>query len=251
MVKGDKCMGKNIDEEFNFPGAGEAISQAMGLANLGVIAPHKEKYYNRYNMKWLESMVDSGEKIKFITFWKADEGCENNWLSQWYQGNPFIINGRKYYTAEQYMMSEKVLLFNDFDKYVRIMNSKDPSVCKHIGREIIPGFDGKTWGRAAREVLFHGNLGKLQADIALVDALLSTENAVLVEASPTDNIYGSGIAKEDLLNKDGTLKVHPRYWHNSEKPDKQSENKLGFVWMGIRDLFRDLMKMERDEKYLD
>lgn len=239
-------MEKNIDEEFNFPGAGEAISRAFDLANLGVIAPHKEKYYNRYDMKWLENKVDSGEKIKFITFWKADNGCENNWLSQWYQGIPFVINGRKYYTAEQYMMSEKALLFNDFDKYVRIMNSKDPSVCKHIGREFILGFDGKTWGRAAREVLFHGNLGKLQADIALVDALLSTENAVLVEASPTDNIYGSGIAKEDLLNEDGSLKVHPRDWHTKDNPSKQSENKLGFVLMGIRDLFFDIMHIPKE-----
>ena len=244
-------MGKNIDEELNFPVAGEVISSAMDLGNLGVIAPHKAKYYDRYNMQWLESMVDSGEKLKFVTFWKADEGCENNWLSQWYQGKPFIINGRKYYTAEQYMMSEKALMFNDFDKYARIMQAKDPGKCKSIGREKITGFDGKEWGRASREVIFHGNLGKIQANIKLVDALLSTENAILVETSPLDRLYGAGLAKDDLLNADGTLKVHPRDWHTTTDPDRQAENKLGFVWMGIRDLFRDLMKMGKENRYLE
>ncbi len=139
------------------------------------------------------------------------------------------------------MMSEKALLFNDFDSYLRIMNEKNPKECKAIGRGV-KGFDGKTWGRAAREVIFHGNLGKLQADNEIVDALLSTGDAILVEASPLDNIYGSGISKENLLNEDGTLKVHPRDWHTDKEPDKQSENKLGFVLMGIRDLFRDFMK---------
>ncbi len=234
--------------EFNNPEAANAFMNALDLANLGVVAPHKEKYYNRYNMDWLESMVDSGEKLTFVTFWKADPGCENAIFSQWYQGNPFVINGKRYYTAEQYMMSEKALFANDFESYAKIMKEKSPKECKRLGR-MVQNLDGKAWGRASREVIFHGNLGKIQADIAFVDALLSTEDAVLVEASPLDRRYGSGIAKEDLLNPDGSLKVHPRDWHTKEEPTIQAENKLGFVLMGIRDLFRDLMKMDKDEKY--
>ncbi len=230
------------------PEAGKALMNALDLANLGIIAPHKVKYFERYDMKWLEDKVDSGCDLSFVTFWKVDEGCENAMFSQWYQGNPFVVNGRTYYTAEQYMMSEKALLFGDYDIYSQIMKEKDPAQCKALGK-MVQKFDGKTWGKVAREVLFHGNLSKLQADIELVDALLSTEQAVLVEASPYDNIYGAGIAKEDLLNSDGTLKVHPKDWHTKDNPTKQSENKLGFVLMGIRDLFRDLMKIAPDCKY--
>lgn len=208
----------------------------------GVIAPLKE-YYDRYDMKWLSDRVDSGADLTFVTFWIADPGNENREFSQWYQGKPFGINGRTYYTAEQYMMSEKALMFNDFDKYVRIMNSKDPQVCKQIGRELIVGFDGKRWGRAAREVVFRGNLGKFQSDASLMDKLLSTGDAVLVEASPLDNIYGAGLTREELLNHDGTLKVHPKDWHTKKKPTEQSESKLGFILMGLRDLFRDLMQV--------
>ena len=91
-----------------------------------------------------------------------------------------------------------------------------------------------------REIIFHGNLGKFQSDITLVDALLETENAVLVEASPYDGIYGAGLAESDLLNPDGTLKEMPENWKNP-KNGTQATNHLGFVLRGLRDLFRQLM----------
>ena len=235
-------MSKDYEEiKLNNAEEVQGLMYALDLANFGVIAPHKMKYYNRYNMNWLSSRVDSGEKLNFVTFWKADKGEENRMFSQWYQGEPFVVNGRTYYTAEQYMMSEKALLFKDYARYDQIMREKDPAKCKQIGGDV-ENFDGKVWGKAAREVLFHGNLGKLQADIVLVDALLKTGDAVLIEASPYDGIYGSGIKKDDLLSPDGTLKVHPKDWLNPKDPTKQSENKLGFVLMGVRDLFNDLFK---------
>lgn len=61
---------------------------------------------------------------------RRDEGEENNVFSQWYKGRPFVINGRSYDTAEQYMMSEKALLFNDLDMYQRIM--KEPVISAGI-----------------------------------------------------------------------------------------------------------------------
>ena len=91
-----------------------------------------------------------------------------------------------------------------------------------------------------REIVFHGNLGKFQADIGLVYELLKTENAVLIEASPYDGIYGAGIPESKLLNEDGSLKVLPQNWINP-KNGTQAQNHLGFVLMGIRDLFRELM----------
>jgi hypothetical protein len=91
-----------------------------------------------------------------------------------------------------------------------------------------------------KDIIFHGNLGKYQSDIVLVDALLNTENAVLVEASPYDGIYGVGLTDGDLLNPNGTLKVMPENWKNP-KDGTQATNHLGFVLMGIRDLFRELM----------
>ncbi len=222
------------------PDMAKAIIKAMDLGNLGIIAPHKEKYFNRYKIDWLINEVDSGREFKYVTFWQADEGCEKRVLSQWYP-YPFEINGRVYQTAEQYMMSEKALLFNDLDSYKKIMNEPNPKVCKQLGRKVI-GFQSDVWDKAFREIIFHGNLGKVQSNIEFVDALLSTEEAILVEASPLDDKYGAGLSKDELLNPDGTLKVKPQDWHTKDST-KQAENNLGFVLMGIRDLFKDLMRM--------
>ena len=221
------------------PEIAKAYKRAMELSDLMIVAPHKAKYYQRYNIQWLIEQVAKGKKFKYVTFWKADEGEENNIFSQWYARKPFFINGRRYSTAEQYMMSEKALLFDDLDMYRMIMNEPDPSLCKQYGRQV-KGFTGHIWEDAFREIIFHGNLGKLQSDIEIVDALLKTENAVLIEASPYDDIYGAGMRKKELLNPDGTLKTLPQNWHKSGST-RQAENNLGFILMGIRDLFRALM----------
>ena len=219
-----------------------AVIRANDLANLGIVAPHKKRYINRYDMEWLTEEVDKGKKLHFTTFWKADKGCENRVFSQWYVGKPIYMNGRKYATAEQYMMSEKALLFNDLEHYCAIMSESDPAKDKKLGRLVTP-FDQNVWDDSLREILFHGNLAKLQSDIEIVDALLNTGDSVLVEASPYDAVYGAGIDKTHLLNPDGTLRVHPRDWHTEDKPDEWAQNHLGFVLMGIRDLFRDLMRL--------
>ena len=112
------------------PEIAKACRRAMDLSNLMIIAPHKAKYYHRYNIQWLIDQVAKGASLKYVTFWKADEGEENNVFSQWYSGKPFVINGRTYITAERYMMSEKALLFNDLNMYQAIMNESDPDRCK-------------------------------------------------------------------------------------------------------------------------
>ena len=129
--------------------------------------------------------------------------------------------------------------FKDLYHYGLIMEEPSPKKCKDLGR-LVSGFESTTWDNALREIIFHGNLGKFQSDIALVDALLETENAVLIEASPYDGIYGAGLTESDLLNPDGSLKVQPENWKNP-KNGTQATNHLGFVLMGIRDLFRQLM----------
>ena len=226
----------DINEMWKEPEIAEAIMRANYLANLGVVAPHKVKFFNKYDIDWLDSEIQSGTKFKYVTFWRADEGCENNMFSQWYKKEPIPINGIQYDTAEQYMMAQKALLFGDLESYKKIMQEPDPSICKKLGRGV-KGFDQQKWNKSFREILFHGNLSKLQSDIEIVDALLNTENAVLIEASPLDDIYGAGMSKNDLLNSDGSLKVLPKSWHKAGQT-KQAENNLGFVLMAVRDVFR-------------
>ena len=50
-----------------------AISKSIDLGNLGVIAPYKAKYYDRYNMSWLIGAVNAGTQLKYVTFWHEGE----------------------------------------------------------------------------------------------------------------------------------------------------------------------------------
>lgn len=232
-------------QEIKFESADEAAAfrRAFDLSNLCTIAPHKARYYDRYNIEWLKEEVKHGKVFRYEAFWHEGPEYKNHMLSQWYRGNPIENNGRRYVTAEQYMMSEKALLFGDLYSYRQIMNETSPKKCKELGRHVTP-FDQKRWDEAAREIIFHGNLAKLQSDINVVAALLDTEDAVLLEASPYDDVYGAGLEEKDLLNRDGTLKVMPWDWHKAGST-KQAENNLGFVLMGIRDLFRELLGLPK------
>ncbi len=230
---------EEVDEKLKDPVVVARFTEALALDNLALYAPHKMKYYNRYTMDRLIWEEEHGQHHRYVTFWRPDLGNENCVFSQWYRGMPFVINGRTYLTAEQYMMSEKALLFGDLEAYAKIMKEEDPAECKKLGRAV-KNFNDRVWEKSFREIIFHGNMGKLQADIRIVNALLATGDAVLVEASPYDDKYGAGMTKEDLLHADGTLKVSPANWHK-EGSTEQPGNHLGFVLMGIRDLFRDMM----------
>ena len=121
-----------------------AISKPIDLGSLGVIAPHKAKYYDRYNMSWLIGAANAGKQLKYVTFWHEGEEYPNHYFSQWYQGKSFLVNGRTYITAEQYMMSEKALLFKDLYHYGLIMEEPSPKKCKDLGR-LVSSFDSSTW----------------------------------------------------------------------------------------------------------
>ncbi|MBR5680682.1 MAG: hypothetical protein IKX19_08510, partial [Clostridia bacterium] len=54
------------------------------------------------------------------------------------------------------------------DSYLSIMDEPDPQKDKHLGR-LVTGFDQSVWDANVREILFHGNLAKLQSDIEFVD----------------------------------------------------------------------------------
>ena len=57
------------------------------LANVG---------YDRYNIDWLIETVNGDQQLKYITFWHEGKEYPNHYFSQWYQGEPFSVNGRSY-----------------------------------------------------------------------------------------------------------------------------------------------------------
>ena len=142
-------------------------------------------------------------------------------LSQWAH-SPFQIE-LHYSTAEQYMMAMKAIHFGDVVAYNRINNSSSPREQKAIGRTV-KNFNVEEWNKVSRSHVFRGNVAKFQQNPRLRDYILSTGERELVEASPTDVIWGIGLAEHDPLIYDRTN------WRGT--------NWLGEVLMQVRTFLR-------------
>lgn len=140
-------------------------------------------------------------------------------LSQWYPCC-FEVDGDIYTSAEQYMMAEKAKLFGDIETREAILNTSDPRKCKSLGRKV-KNFDKAVWDKNKRRIVERGNTEKFMQNDDLREYLLSTGNKVLVEASPTDRVWGIGLCKN---NPDA---LDPTEW--------RGENLLGFALMNTRD----------------
>lgn len=139
-------------------------------------------------------------------------------MSQWYS-SPFEIDGITYPTAEHWMMASKARLFADNESLNLILGTTDPSLAKAVGRKV-KNFDDNIWKENCRRFVTEGNVAKFSQNASLKAFLLSTEDKVLVEASPYDRIWGIGVKATD------PKALHPDTW--------EGQNLLGFALMDVR-----------------
>ena len=179
----------------------------------------------KYNVDLIRDRYNRGEALEFIFFWghttkpgKIKKSC----LSQWYDCR-FEGDGVLYHTTEQYMMSQKALLFGDTETFEKIMASDDPRDYKALGREV-KNFEPGPWDAKKYEIVLAGNILKFSQNQELKSFLLETGDKVLAEASPYDGIWGVCLAMDDPLIAD------PNNWNG--------ENLLGFALMETRDILR-------------
>jgi ribA/ribD-fused uncharacterized protein len=187
-------------------------------------------FYNRWIMSkkkedlkqqefFIESIADDDD---YIFFWGHQSSSKNeitkSCFSQWWPCR-FKHDGIDYNSAEQWMMAEKARIFSDFDNLEQILKSSDPKVIKELGRQISL-FDEDVWNQRKYDIVFEGNFLKFSQDESLKSFLLSTENKILVEASPYDKIWGIGMRQDE----EGIR--NPRNW--------KGQNLLGFALMEVR-----------------
>lgn len=140
-------------------------------------------------------------------------------FSQWLDCD-FTVEGVRYGCAEQYMMHQKALFFEDAESARKIMAARHPREQKALGRKV-KGFDKEKWEAVARDIVYKGNYEKFRQNKGLLYALKETVGKELVEASPTDRIWGIGLAEDD------DLRLDPANWRGT--------NWLGEVLMKVRD----------------
>jgi len=148
-----------------------------------------------------------------LLFWRANEIYANWYLAE------FVVNGQSFNCGEQWMMFSKAVLFGDLEVAVKILQEIHPRRQKLLGRQV-RGFDVAIWTVHSEDLVFTGVLEKFRQNAALGAELLATGEALLVEASPDDRIWGIGLEEEDPRALD------PTQW--------QGENRLGKVLMRVR-----------------
>jgi len=167
-----------------------------------------------------------GERLKYLFFWghkpepggAVGAGC----LSQWWPA-AFTVDGEAFATAEHYMMWRKATLFDDAEAAAAILAAGHPHRAKSLGRQV-RGFDERRWAQERFAIVVAAGTAKFGQHPELRDYLLGTGDRVLVEASPTDRVWGIGLAADDERAAD------PATWRGL--------NLLGFALMAARDALR-------------
>jgi len=180
-----------------------------------------------YTRAWTAQQYHQNPDLDYIFFWghrpSKDGSITKTCFSQWWPVS-FTVNGVTYTSAEQWMMARKAELSGDQTMLATILKTHDPAEVKKLGRKV-KNFNPAQWDAHKYAFVTEGNVHKFGQNPALKSFLLGTGNAVLVEASPYDAIWGIG------LNADAPGINDPATW--------KGENLLGFALMEARDALRD------------
>jgi ribA/ribD-fused uncharacterized protein len=171
----------------------------------------------------VRAAIADGAQPEFLFFWghrpRRDGSLGPSCLSQWWPVE-FEVDGRRFASAEHWMMWRKAEVFADHEMAGRILAAATPAEAKKLGAQV-HGFDSDAWEAERFGVVVAGNRAKFGQHPELAEFLRGTAPRVLVEASPVDRIWGIGLAADDERVAD------PGRWRGL--------NLLGFALMQVRD----------------
>jgi len=165
---------------------------------------------------------------KFVFFWMGEDVYSNFYYS------PFTHKGIEFKWSEQAIMYRKAMLFGAIGVAHEIMQSDTPARCKFWGRSKDIPFNEDVWIKN-REKIYKEVLRDKFTLPELKKQILATENKILVEASPTDKIWGIGLSEK---HRDAT---DPTKWRGL--------NLLGKVLMEVREELRHFTCIRKPIEY--
>ena len=136
----------------------------------------------------MEKISDKRITDKYVFFWGSE-------FSNWFECR-FRYKNLNFYKSEQAFMWEKAIFFGDMDTATLILKTPSPSQCKKLGRQV-KNFNSEVWLREGYEFMIAVNMAKFSHNSRLKLLLYSTEDKILVEASPYDTVWGIGLHWED------------------------------------------------------
>jgi hypothetical protein len=175
----------------------KARATDMKCAIVGDILYLESKRYSKHDLHKLPPALSP---VNVST--RSDNEClaffgKSNPLSN-FHGCSFSIGGVKYNSTEQFYQSKKADFVLDMSTKEKIMTSNIPAVQKRLG-DSIKILDKEKWNDLAPELMYGGIMAKFSQNQDLKNFLLSTGDKHLIEASPRDTFWGSGLS---LTNKD-------------------------------------------------
>ncbi|HET9516775.1 MAG TPA: NADAR family protein [Actinoplanes sp.] len=167
-------------------------------------------------------LTESGASLEYTFFWghrpQPDGAIGAGCLSQWWP-TAFMAHNVTFRSSEHYMMYRKAILFGDEEAAGRILAASHPRQAKMLGRRV-RNFEEEIWVKHRYQIVVDASLAKFGQDRDLMAFLRGTGDRVLVEASPTDRIWGIGLTGRDERAAD------PAQWRGL--------NLLGFALMQAR-----------------
>lgn len=175
-----------------------------------------------------------------VIFFFSEKDPKNGWMSNWFPATfKGTSSGWEYNSSEQYMMSTKARLMNDFDSQKAIMAVKQnvftpaqqfdwesihqaQKKIKDLGRAV-KNFDAALWDANKIQVVRQGLMYKFLQNDVLLQMLMSTGNDYLIEASPYDRVWGIGLSEKQA-------RVTPI--------EQWGQNLLGNLLMEVRNVIR-------------
>lgn len=157
-----------------------------------------------------------------VLCWKEtqDNGYLSNWAKSW-----MVIDGVKYSCVEQWLMALKARSCGDEHVLGQIMKAVSPRKQKGLGRSLDKKQVDKFWREQQKwAAQLRGVRAKFKQNEGLALKLLRTGQKHIAEASPSDVIFGIGLAPSDPLAQD------PLNW--------KGKNILGKCLMQARDEIR-------------
>jgi ribA/ribD-fused uncharacterized protein len=157
------------------------------------------------------------------TFFYGSNEPFSNWFPARFEEADEVTGSVSFPTSEHHMMYCKAQHFGDTRMAEKIRSAAEPRRAKQLGRQV-QGFVAGEWSRVARAYVYRGCRLKFTQNPQIQAALLATGDTQLVEASPTDTLWGVGLSERDERIMD------PRAWRGT--------NWLGEVLTVLRDDLR-------------
>jgi ribA/ribD-fused uncharacterized protein len=128
----------------------------------------------------------------YVFFWRT-----NSPFSNWYPAK-YTYNGIEFNCSEQGVMWNKATLFGDDEIAKKILDCSggEQRKIKELGRQV-KNFKESVWVANREHIYKEHCRAKFIQNNDLRQKLLETGNKTLVEASPTDKIWGIGLEEKN------------------------------------------------------